>query len=292
MRRLLIPLIATCLLASCGSTHPTRTPKGNAPACSVVPAQAGCSLPKTKGVAPPTAGHVFPDLSEYQGCPRFYGPVIFKVYEGGYGQDHSASCNIRRAHALGTWAGVYAFLRPQNCAGQGYATASIVRQLGGVPGPVVADAEVALPTNCVSQFLNSIRTHLGGPTDIYTSPGTWPGGSLTAPLWVATYGSRPGCVAGQCSHVAWQFTDNGNCGGLGGTDCSVSSGILSQTRVDGRKATLYADYRRRGQLRGFARARHCYTPRVQQRARACKVWGAEVRVLEARIHRLHSEGVY
>jgi hypothetical protein len=273
-----------------GSSAPQSHQTVPAAPCSA-PAPLGCSLPKQSRTRTVPAGssRVFPDVSEYQGCPSFTGPLIFKVYEGGYGQDHSALCNARRVHALHLWAGVYAFLRPANCAGQGWATSQIVKQIGGVPGPVVADAEVSLPRGCVASFLHQVQTQLGGPVDVYTSPGTWPGGFLTAPLWVATYGPRPGCVEGVCSHVAWQFTDNGRCGGLSGTDCSISTGILSQSRQPApHPQPKPPKPRPRAQqiayLRSLARKHHCYQPAVQHRYHACKVWGHEVQVL------LHGRG--
>lgn len=282
MKTLAKAAFLSLILIVCGCGSPRRSVPSP---CTTVPAQAGCSVLKTRLLGPPLRGG-FPDVSSYQGCPSFYGPVIFKVYEGGYGEDRSAQCNAARVHRLHSWAGVYAFLRPANCAGQGNATAQIVKQLGGVPGPVVADAEVSLPSGCVNAFLRAVRTTLGGPVDVYTSPGTWPGGKLSAPLWVATYGPKPGCVGGVCSHVAWQFSDSGRCGGLAGVDCSLNSGILGQNRKPKptpqpippkpqprppTKAALIA------YLRSLARKHHCY--RHGHKLHACAVWGTQVKAL-------------
>lgn len=251
-----------------------------------VPAYAGCSVPKTSGVAPSVIrGHTFPDISEYQGCPAFHGPVVFKVYEGNYGMDHSARCNANRVHKLKDWAAVYSFLRPNNCSGQGYATVHILKEIGGVPGPVIADAEVPLPQGCVSAFLNTVRRLRGNPVDIYTSPGTWPGGQLDAPVWVATYGSRPGCIGGDCKHVGWQYTDRGNCG-AGTTDCSIDNGLLSQTvaKPTPKPKPVAA---RIAELRKFARHRGCYSKGVVHK-RACAIWGSEVRRLERQARQHHT----
>ena len=274
MKRLGLVVLTAFLLGGCNNGTSRKAERR----CGV-PAQAGCSLPKTKQLtAPPTAARLFPDISEYQGCPSFHGPVIFKVYEGGYGQDHSARCNANRVHALHLWAGVYAFLRPANCAGQGYATAQIVKQLGGIRGPVVADAEVPLPRGCVSAFLSQVRQHIGGPGDIYTGTGTWPGGHPSAPLWLASYGAKPRCLEGVCSRVAWQYTDNGRCGGLSGTDCSIDSGILSQTRYKPKPPPKPSPNPRINYLRSLARRHGCYVKHVRH-VHACAVWGHEVQVL-------------
>ena len=264
--------------AGCGST-PTHS-KTVSIVCGS-PAYAGCSVSKPRREVGPITTGGFPDLSSYQGCPAFQGPVIFKVYEGGYGIDHSAYCNAARVHKLKVWAGVYAFLRPANCAGQGYATVQIVRQIGGVPGPIVADAEVPLPSGCVSAFLHEVRTTRGGPVDIYTSPGTWPGGSLSAPLWVATYGSSPGCVVGVCSHVAWQFTDEGHCGAGILTDCSIDNGITKQT-IAKPTPKPSPSAARIAYLRVLAHRHDCYAAKVRKRVRACVVWGDQVKALEGR----------
>lgn len=286
MKRIFTPIaiFIAAVNIGCGS----HTAKTGSTRCAA-PAQAGCSLPKAPRTlaAPPTGARLFPDISEYQGCPSFSGPVVFKVYEGGYGEDHSAKCNAARVHRLHVWAGAYAFLRPANCAGQARSTVAIVRSLGGVPGPVVADAEVPLPAGCVSRFVGTVRALLGGPVDVYSAPGTWPGGSLSAPLWVATYGPTPGCVAGVCAHVAWQFSDHARCG-IGAGDCSIDNGILSQVRADPtllrRLRAQIKHLRIKLRTHGCAARRH----RHERLGPKCRGWFAAGDRVHAHIRRLEA----
>ena len=236
-----------------------------------------CTPKSLPGVnSTPINSVLLPDVSEYQGCLRWrrgVPGVIFRVYEAGTGlQDRSARCNATRLRQIGAWDAAYAFLRPGSCTRQADRTVAIVRGIGGVSGPVVADAEVTLPTGFVSCYVDRVRLDTGnGAQVIYTAPGTWPGGPLTRPLWVATYGSSPGCVAGVCSHVAWQFSDSFNCDGYFG-DCSVATGIRRiLQRPPHPNALLLAE---REALRGDLTRHRCrVAPYGRGRYhRVCSIW--------------------
>jgi hypothetical protein len=236
MRRTLILAALAALLvglAACGSSPPPAKSVSPATKAPCATGTMGCSLRSSKqesrALSQAPSGVLVPDASEFQGCPRWQKGipgVVFRVYEAGTGlEDRSAMCNARRLREIKAWDAVYAFLRPGSCAGQADRTVSIVRSLGGVVGPIIADAEVPLPNGFVACFDARVARDTGNTAQVdYSSPGTWPGGVPKRRVWVATYGPRPGCVGGVCSHVAWQFSDAHNCDGWFG-DCSLDSGI-------------------------------------------------------------------
>lgn len=231
MRRMILAACAVAI-AGCGAS-PSRSPSTSSP-CNPAPGNGvmGICIPhRVGGSLNAPRGALLPDVSEYQGCPRWQEGipgVTFRVYEAGTGlQDRSAACNARRLRQIGAWDAAYAFLRPGSCTGQADRTVAILRAVGGISGPVVADAEVPLPAGFVACFDARVARDMGNDAQVdYSAPGTWPGGSPTRPVWVATYGPAPGCVGGVCSHVAWQFSEDFNCHGLVG-DCSLDTGITA-----------------------------------------------------------------
>lgn len=237
MKRLIFAALACAALTSVGcggGPSPSSSPSSQPTTQPCIPplgaGTVGACTPKPKvSLAPKqTRGALIPDVSGYQGCPnwpRGIPGVIFKVYEGNWHQDPSAGCNAHRLKQIGAWDAAYTFLRPGSCVGQADTTVAIVKGIGGVSGPLIADAEVPLPPGFVTCFVERLHHDTGNYAQIiYTAPGTWPGGPLARALWVATYGSRPGCVAGVCGYSAWQFTDKGCAYGLCG-DLSVDNGI-------------------------------------------------------------------
>ena len=238
-----ISLLALALVG-CGSTqtrtvtvHATpaaTTPSVQEPACNPAPGKGtmGVCTPTTSapqiGAPRLTRGaQLLPDVSEYQGC-ALYSEAIFRVYEGGTErQDARALCHARELQRRHAWYAVYSFLRPGHggCVYQAVRTISIVRSIGGIVGPIIADAEVWLPPGFVTCFVHTLQAH-GYVAVIYTGPGTWPGGAFAARVWVAAYPFRPPCFSNACPYLAHQFSDAFNCRGVFG-DCSVNEGILS-----------------------------------------------------------------
>jgi hypothetical protein len=264
--KLLLILLAVVALVGCGKAVTTTKPSLPATPPSVCNPVAGqgtmgvCTPPAAAGTrfsTPPLqkGAILIPDVSEFQGC-ALHSAAIFRVFEAGTGrEDASARCHARAVQALHVWYAVYAFLRPAHggCVGQALRTIAIVRGLGGVVGPVIADAEVWLPPGFVTCFVRTLQSH-GYVAVIYTSPGTWPGGAFAVGVWVAAYPYRPACFSNACPYLAHQFSSAFNCRGVFG-DCSVNEGILSvrqrpvcrvacKTRRRGELLRLRAELRR------------------------------------------------
>jgi hypothetical protein len=227
-------------LIACGNTsehaifHLATSPTRASLACIPAPGAGvmGACTPRALRALPRApAGREIPDVSEYQGC-ALHSEAIFRVYEAGTNvQDARAACHARELRRLHAWSAAYAFVRTPgyhhagSCTAQAQRTVAIVRSLGGVTGPVIQDAEVPLPRGFVACFNNAVRA-AGQLTATYTSTGTASGGPFSQPLWLASYGARPGCIEGICRRVAWQFSSEANCRGVYG-DCSIDEGITS-----------------------------------------------------------------
>jgi hypothetical protein len=308
----LLVLAALLALAGCGSTQTqTRTVyralsiHASGPSAEQADAALPCDPTLGRGTmgvctppgpAPkfsPTAAHarLIPDVSEFQSC-AIHSEVIFRVYEGGTErEDANARCHAREAKRLHVWYAVYSFLRPAHggCAFQAERTIAIVRSLGGVIGPIIADAEVPLPGGFVTCFVRTAQ-RLGYVVVTYTAPGTklWSDPFATE-VWVAAYPNRPGCFSNACPHgnlashffIAHQFSDNFLCRGIRG-DCSIDEGILSVRQTPAcnsacrshKRSDLEARIRtlRRYQKRyGCSRRRHAH----QRLGPKCRRWFRE-----------------
>jgi hypothetical protein len=262
MRRLiLIAAVAVLLLVGCGGGHSGSSHSVVSSQPAPVTALCNPALGKgTMGVCtptpePPTAGTralkfalrgtvLIPDVSEFQGC-ALHSEAIFRVYEAGTGrEDAHALCHAREVQRKHVWYAVYSFLRPGHggCVFQAERTIAIVRRIGGVVGPIIADAEVWLPPGFVSCFVHTLQTH-GYVAVIYTAPGTWPGGAFAVRVWVAAYPFRPPCFSNACPYLAHQFSEDFPCRGVRG-DCSVNEGILSVRQPPVCDATCRSHHRR------------------------------------------------
>lgn len=166
-----------------------------------------------------------PDVSEFQPCVTGHTSTVIRLYEAGTDrQDTQAACNAHRLRAWHVWFAGYSFLRPGSCTGQADRTVQIVRAIGGLSGPVVADAEVPLPAGFVRCFISRVHHDApSSPTGTYTSCGTV--SEVVLPLWVANYGVRWPCTPFGLPFTAWQFTDGTFCGERFVTDCSLDFGI-------------------------------------------------------------------
>jgi hypothetical protein len=174
-----------------------------------------------------------PDVSEYQPCVTGHVPTVIRLYEAGTGlQDTEAACNARRLRAWRVWFAGYSFLRPGSCTGQADRTVAIARRIGGLNGPVIADAEVPLPRRFVRCFTRRVHHDAPStPTATYTSCGTV--SEVVLPLWVANYGVRWPCSPFGDPFIAWQYVAGSYCGERFVTDCSLDFGI---TRLHPRPA--------------------------------------------------------
>jgi hypothetical protein len=176
----------------------------------------------------PNAGALrqrIPDVSEYQPCVTGRVPTVIRLYEAGTDrQDAQAACNARRLRAGHLWFAGYSFLRPGSCTQEADRTVAIVRGIGGLNGPVVADAEVPLPAGFVRCFLGRVHHDApSSPTGTYTSCGTV--SEVVLPLWVANYGVQWPCTPFGDPFEAWQFSAGSYCGERFVTDCSLDFGI-------------------------------------------------------------------
>jgi hypothetical protein len=133
--------------------------------------------------------------------------VIVKAFE--YRADRCFARYWRELAALHEWHAAYLFAHGGCSQTAGYV--ATVRAAGGwdaAAGPPVIDAEVPDAYGAVACLAPRIHQLTGiWPLVTYTAPGTWPGGGTASTLlWVADYGSHPGCVW-TCHIVAWQYTD-------------------------------------------------------------------------------------
>lgn len=285
-------LLAALPLAACGSTsHPLRlTAPTERTELTEPPAGEGCMGPcrpaLNLGVAPTehaTVHLTVPDVSEYQPCVSGHVPTVIRLYEAGLNRiDSEAACNAHRLRAWRVWFGGYAFLRPGSCTYEAARTVQLARQVGGLSGPIIADAEVRLPAGFVRCFLDAVRR------DAPTSPaieytGCYSGLERIQPLWIPSYGAAPACGP----WIAWQASDGSYCGESYVTDCSVDNGI-SSVRVHtytpkpkprpkpkpapkcSRKCHLDRE------LAVLRRRHHCNRPMRRWR-HACKVWSEQLR---------------
>lgn len=200
-----------------GKSRPLEIPPGEG--CM------GACVPTLKLGLPPNSakGHArIADVSEWQPCVDRSAPTVIRLYESGTArQDSHAACNATPLRRWRQWFGGYSFLRPGSCTAEANATVAVVRRIGGLDGPVVADAEVALPNGFVSCFLAQIHRQLPSyPTVEYT--GCYSGLERLQPLWVPSYGATPACGPWQ----AWQYSEGTYCGQGYVTDCSIDNGIL------------------------------------------------------------------
>jgi len=186
----------------------------------------GCSLPAPAvGITPRTAfpaGRRFVDVSDWQPSVNWRAvkasgifAVVVKAGEGA-AADPTYASHVAGARAAGLQVQAYWFVRPVGCS----AEAAAIRRHVPAGMPLVLDIEVP-GTSAYAGCLRSLA-HA-----VYTSPGTWPGGSSAGlPLWQAQYASvlqpffRP--------VEAWQFTESASVPGIGASDESVDYGLFAK----------------------------------------------------------------
>jgi hypothetical protein len=192
------------------------------------PAPKGCMgpcRPQLHVGLPPRSGasHArIPDVSEWQPCVSARIPTVARI---AYGTREDARWRCNAARLRGQWLAGYTYLVPGSCTAQAAATASYVRSVGGIIGPVIADAEEPLPPGFVRCFLAAIHRDLPGqPTLTYT--GCYSGLEIVGAWWVPDYGVSYPCTRGGHPFVAWQYSDGTYCGEAFVTDCSFDFGVL------------------------------------------------------------------
>jgi hypothetical protein len=196
------------------------------------PAPKGCMGPCRPALhvgLPPRSGAFHarvPDVSEWQPCVSATIPTVARI---AYGTREDSRWRCNAARLRGHWLAGYTYLVPGSCSAQGAATASYVRSVGGIRGPIIADAEEPLPAGFVRCFLSTIHRDLPGqPTLTYT--GCYSGLEIVGAWWVPDYGVAYPCTRGGHPFVAWQYSDGTYCGEAFVTDCSFDFGVLRFTR--------------------------------------------------------------
>lgn len=262
VRRLLLPLLGLAVfVGGCGGQTKTVTivrptavaPKAHAQAsvpCPPPPGEGfmGACAPSPVQVFPggvtapllsnPSGGR-FVDVSSWQGRVNWSAIVnwqrqhgwhtggVFKI--GEFGIDPYASTNNSQLRALHAFRAGYWFVRNTGCASEAGQIINEARALGLTV--VIEDDEVpeaAGYSTCLTPRLKAA----GFTVLIYTSPGSWPGGSGGVDAWMAAFGSvLPRSPFGGAIK-AWQCT-NGISGcvtsvpGVGRIDTSIDYGMLS-----------------------------------------------------------------
>lgn len=150
----------------------------------------------------PRAGCWVVDVSDYQGnvnWPATKGTICGGITKAGEGLSYNAGGqtfyrNWVALHQLGLWHSAYWFVRPGSCDTQAKMFVARLQSVGygtdTTAGPLFYDQEKP-GTGLASCFDHYVFAAFHRHGEIYTSPGTNPGGSHTGlGLWQAEYGSR------------------------------------------------------------------------------------------------------
>jgi hypothetical protein len=225
-------LCAALLIVGCGGTSKSSPPRVTQPATTPRVGEGcmgACRPTLHVGLVPSTPRgrpHI-PDVSEFQPPVTGHVPTVIRLYEAGDNQrDANAAINAYRLRSWHVWFGGYSFLRPGSCTAQADRTVQIIHRIGGLSGPVIADAEVPLPAGFVRCFTSRVHRLLPRyPVGTYTSCGTV--SEVVLPLWVADYGVLTPCTPFGDPFEAWQYVNGAWCGERVVTDCSLDYGITS-----------------------------------------------------------------
>ncbi|OEV12836.1 GH25 family lysozyme [Streptomyces nanshensis] len=208
------------------------------------------------------------DVSHYQGAIN-WGSVKgagiefawIKATEGTSYKDPQFSANYLGAHDNGVIRGAYHFARPD--ASSGAAQADFFAKSGGAWSadnltlPGVLDIENGPSSQChglsqaamrtwISDFYDTYKARTSRDVVIYTTAnwwntctGNWTGMSAKTPLWVAhwTNGS-PTIPTGFPSWTVWQYTDQGNIGGINPVDRDKFNGSRDRLLALANNTTL------------------------------------------------------
>jgi hypothetical protein len=319
MKRLAAVLALLCVflvaLAACGATSVTRPltirapEKSAAVRCPPQTAVMGCAdgvaakptppPPGKVGVTAPVTGCIYPDVSQWQGHPDWAaaaGHICAGVAKAGETvEDPDFAWNVATLRALHIPWGAYWFV---SACGEGPA---FVRVLDSVhfKGDLdalrpVLDMEIPAARGCAVPMAAAIHKAFGIEPDIYTAPGTWPGGSSDGlPVWEADYGPVLGALPFAAHVVGWQewsppyrflFEP-----GLGYIDESLSRGYAAERAFPANPLAIYPVTRfllaggirasERGTMSTW-RAARCADP---VRRPVCRSSRSHARLLKARL---------
>ena len=233
MKRLGALAVACLLLAACGGATLSKTqPSPPAPASRCIPGNSfmGCALPApqlgARNLSVP-AGPKFVGGSDWQPSVDWHAvkasgifAVVVKAGEGLH-EDPTYATHLAGARAAGLQVMAYWFVRPVGCTSEIAAINHVVAS--GIR--VVLDEEVPGISGYASCLSAPVASHTGIVPVIYTSPGTWPGGSHNGlSLWQAEYG--PTLHPAWTPVVAWQYTESATVPGIGLSDESVDMGLF------------------------------------------------------------------
>jgi hypothetical protein len=177
----------------------------------------------------------FPDVSEHD--PSLLAPVatVIRLYESGLNiEDSNARVDSAQLRSDRVWFGGYAYLTgAESCTYEAARTVAIVNAIGGLNGPIIADAETRLPAGFVQCFLASVARddpRYAKAEATYSSCSAWPGGKVPTPFWTAEYQVSAPCTPEGVPYVAWQYVsaeEGGHCGEAFPSDCSYDAGITN-----------------------------------------------------------------
>jgi GH25 family lysozyme M1 (1,4-beta-N-acetylmuramidase) len=194
-------------------------------------------------VTAPVRGCIYPDVSYAQGyisyarwaeASKYICAAVVKA--GEYVMDSQFEHNVAVLRALHIPWGAYLFVR--NCT----SGANLVAWLNAVHykgdrDALVPDLDMEVPSayNCAVPLANAVHRAFGVWPDIYSAPGTWPGGSTGGlDFWEADYttATRPEPFSFTATVVGWQrysppYLDR-EIPGLGYLDVSIDTGGFSK----------------------------------------------------------------
>jgi hypothetical protein len=205
----------------------------------------------------------FPDVSEHDSSRLAPEPTVIRLYESDLNiEDSNARVNAAQLRSDRVWFGGYAYLTDaSSCTYEAARTVSIVNAIGGLNGPIIADAETRLPGGFVQCFLANIARdapRYARAEATYSSCHAWPGGKVPTPFWTAEYQVGAPCTPEGVPYAAWQYVsaeEGGRCGEAFPSDCSYNDGMTNlRPGPTPAEAQLEADIRGRERQEQIAKA--------------------------------------
>jgi GH25 family lysozyme M1 (1,4-beta-N-acetylmuramidase) len=232
----LLPFVAVLAIVGCGGTTPKATTSpapAPTPTSRCVPGNSfmGCSTQVpglgSRSLTVP-AGRKFTDVSDWQPSVDWAAVkrsgIFAAVVKAGEGvnQDPTFESHLGGAKAAGLETMVYWFVRPVGCS----AEAAAINRVAPRGVRVVFDEEVPGLAGYAACLKGPVQAHTGIVPLIYTSPGTWSGGSNAGlVLWQAEYGPTLHPVWEPTR--AWQYTASASIPGISGSsDENVDLGLF------------------------------------------------------------------
>lgn len=223
------------------------------------------STPVTVGLPKPVKMPVTkvygPDVSSYQGkvswakVKKIYGAsfAFTKSTEGNW-VDPRFNRNWKLIRKNGMTRGAYTYMRlADNPVKTADKFTSTIKRAGGIKKGdyLVLDAEDVYKSgngcnskcvvNWTMKFLNRVHNSTGQPKArilVYTGAWWWNGRAAGSSkpakagyrLWISSYSSKPGTVAGWKRWLFWQYTDHAKVSGIGHSDASRFNGTPARLK--------------------------------------------------------------